>query len=149
MKYTSIFIFIFFIIISTGCGTEEIIEVKYNIEKVPGGNFQVTVNNYFRNFDDIRSWRKYSTDSYVKTVYSWCTGDSTEEKTIDEMVEIYYELNKDSLKLKSIEINEIDINEENKEVIISVTRKWENDEKDETSYLILLENREWKIDNRF
>lgn len=132
--------------ISTGCGKDERIEVKYNIEEVPGGNFLVTVNNYFHNFDDIRSWRKYATDSYVKRVYSWCTGDYSEEKTLEEMVKIYYEFNKDSLKLKSIEINEIDISE-NEEVIISVIRTWENDEKDETDYLILLENKEWKIDD--
>ncbi|WP_196427033.1 hypothetical protein [Paenibacillus woosongensis] len=132
---------------STGCGKEKFIEVKYSIEKLPGGNFTETVNGYFRNFDDIRRWRKYATDSYVKSVYSWCTGDYSEEATMDEMVKVYYELNKYSLQLKSIDIKNIEFSANN-EVTISVTRTWENDITDETNYLILLENNEWKIDDR-
>lgn len=89
MNFKSIFIILILIMISTGCGKGQFIEVKYSIEKMPGGNFQETVNGYFHNFDDIRKWRIYATDSYVKRVYSWCTGDYSEEETKNEMVKIY------------------------------------------------------------
>ncbi|MGG4554584.1 hypothetical protein [Paenibacillus humicus] len=148
MNFKSIFIFLILIMISTGCGKGQFIEVKYSIEKMPGGNFQETVNGYFHNFDDIRKWRIYATDSYVKRVYSWCTGDYSEEETINEMVKIYYELNKHSLQLKSVDITKIETSENN-DVTISVMRTWENDQTDETNYFILLDNNEWKIDDRF
>ncbi|GAA0133950.1 hypothetical protein YSY43_07900 [Paenibacillus sp. YSY-4.3] len=148
MNFKSIFIFLILIMISAGCGKGQFVEVKYSIEKVPGGNFTETVNGYFHNFDDIRSWRKYATDSYVKSVYSWCTGDYSEEETINEMVKTYYELNRHSLQLKSIDIKDIEFSENN-DVIISVIRTWENGETDGTNYSILLENNEWKIDDRF
>ncbi|WP_337100116.1 hypothetical protein [Paenibacillus sp. YIM B09110] len=148
MKLSKAFIILILIIIcSTGCGTKEIIEVNYNVQKVPNENFKDTVNNYFQNFDDIRGWKDYSTETFVNRAYSWCTGDYTGEATMDEMVEIYYELNKDSLRLKSVDINNIEVSG-NDEILIEVTRTWENDQKDESTYSLVLENEEWKFDNR-
>ncbi|MHA7966785.1 hypothetical protein ACX93W_21980 [Paenibacillus sp. CAU 1782] len=147
MKIKSMFIFMFMLVIIAGCTQQKTVEVTYHIESTPGGNFQATVNDYFRNFDNIRYWRQYATDSFIKKVYAWCTEDYSEEKTLDEMVDIYYEVNKESLILKAVAINEIEITE-NEEVILSVTRTWENDESSEASYLFKYENNEWKIDDK-
>lgn len=142
-----IIILILIIICITGCGAKEIIGVNYEIQKVPNEEFRITVNNYFQNFNDINKWKDYSTESFVKKAYSWCTGDYTDEVTMDEMVEIYYEVNKESLQLKSIVITNIEVSD-NDNVLIEVTRTWENDAKDESIYALVLENGEWKFDNR-
>ncbi|RXZ81951.1 hypothetical protein EBB07_13195 [Paenibacillaceae bacterium] len=148
MKYKRVIIFLIFVIICiTGCETTKIIEVSYNVKEIPNENFRVTINNYFKNFDDIRRWKEYSTETFIKRAYSWCTGDYSEDATIDEMIEIYYELNKNSLRLKSIEINNIKVSDSD-EILIEVTRTWENNQKDESIYSLLLENEEWKFDNR-
>ena len=89
MKLSKVFIILMLIIIcSTGCGANEVKEINYNVQMVPNDDFRVTVNHFFQNFDDIRSWKDYSTEAFIKRVYSWCTDDYTEEATIDEMVDI-------------------------------------------------------------
>ncbi|WP_340401028.1 hypothetical protein [Paenibacillus sp. FSL H8-0079] len=148
MKYTKACLIVILIILcSTGCGTREMIEINYNVQEIPNHDFMLTVNNYFQHFDDIRRWKDYTTETYVKSVYAWCTGDYTEEATVDEMVKVYYQLNKDSLKLESVDINNIEVSE-NDEILIEVSRTWEDGQKDESTYSILFENEGWKIDDR-
>lgn len=148
MKYTRILFFLIILIFScTACGTIKAIQVNYNIQNLPDEKVSRTINNYFHNFNDIRKWKDYATDSFIMRAYSWCTGDYTEQATIDEMVQKYYEVNIFSLNLISVEINSIEVNENN-ELLIEVVRTWENNQTDETIYVILLEDIEWKFDNR-
>lgn len=107
-----------------------------------------TIVRYFQNFDDINKWSEYATDDFVKRVYSWCSGDYSEEKTIDEMKDIYYEINSGNLALSSYSIDEITKGGSG-EIIIMVTRYWENGAEDQTSYSLVKQKDTWKFNNRF
>lgn len=147
MKVKALLILLILAMMGTACSAEKRIEITYNIKSMPGGNFQETLRGYFRNFNNAYAWKEYSTDSFVKNVYVWCTGDSSEEKTIAEMVAIIDELDQNTLDLIAVEINAIEISE-NEEVYVYVARTWENDATDETTYVLVLEEGSFKFDNR-
>jgi hypothetical protein len=144
IKYYLILLPLIFLI--SACSSEAV-DIKYKVTKTEAIELEETINNYFLNFNDIRHWNPYSTEDFVKRAYSWCTGDYSEEKSLEEMIQEYYEINKSSLKLKVVTINEI--HEEDKHnIIIDVIRKWEDGSEDTTAYSILKINDVWKIDNR-
>lgn len=140
-------------LISAGCGAGAGGEagrgaaVSYRSTNAVEAELQETIASYFRHFDDIRRWRAYSTEDFVKRVYFWCTGDASEQKSVEEMVSAYYELNKLSLKLRAVEVQATSVVGEH-EVVIDVVRTWEDGSRDETAYSILRQDGEWKIDNR-
>lgn len=106
------------------------------------------IKNYFDNFNDINKFSQYTTDEFINRVYSWCSGDTSESKSLEEMKSIYSEINKQSLKLRTYSIEDVEkITSTN--VTISVTREWEEGQEDQTSYSIIKIDEEWKIDNRF
>lgn len=149
MKHIMILIFFILCITLGGCVSKEAtsVFVNFQVDQPSDTDLEETISNYFKNFDDVRKWRNYSTDEFIKRAYAWCSSDYSEEKSLEEMIEIYYKINKKSLKLKSAQVNNIsEVSEE--EVIIDVIRIWENDEQDETTYTILKESGEWKVDNR-
>jgi hypothetical protein len=111
-------------------------------------DIRYAINNYFNNFDDINKWSEFSTEDFVRRAYFWCSGDNTNTKSLDEMKKIYYNINKNSLKLKNYYIDEYNFEDEN-QLVIKITRTWSNGSKDKTSYLIIKQNDSWKIDNRF
>ncbi|TCZ79369.1 hypothetical protein E0485_05775 [Paenibacillus albiflavus] len=143
--------FIFVIImISILCSCETVSksldEVKGQDTGIPELN--IVINKYFQSFNDINEWSAFASDDFVKRAYSWCSGDTSETKTIEEMKSIYFDINKDNLKLIGYKIEEVD-HKSSINVMIFVTREWEEGISDQTTYSIIKTDEEWKIDNRF
>lgn len=134
---------------ASGCGVEanNEITVSYRSATAPAAELQDTLANYFLHFDDIRNWRNYATDDFIKRAYLWCTGDDSQQASLEDMVLTYYEINKNALRLQAVQVNEIFVVED-REVVVSVTRTWADGSQDDTAYSIVRENGEWKIDNR-
>ncbi|SDE66911.1 hypothetical protein SAMN04488542_101329 [Fontibacillus panacisegetis] len=140
--------FIVLVIVLCSCGTN-----NKSLEEVQGQDtgiqeLNIVINKYFKNFDDINKWSEFATEDFVKRAYSWCSGDISGTKTIEEMKSVYFDINKDTLDLIGYKIEEVD-KESESNVIIFVTREWEDGQTDQTSYSILKTNEGWKFDNRF
>lgn len=106
------------------------------------------IENYFMNFNDIHEWSKYSTDEFVKKVYTWCIGEPSNEISIEEMKKNYHKKNLTSLKLTNYYINEItSINEYT--IKIDVLRTFENGSMDQTTYELVRQGEQWKFNNRY
>ena len=133
VKLKSIII-LFISLMLSGCGYQSASDHEQIHGKDSGiPELNTTIHNYFLNFEDINKWSDYATDDFIKRVYSWCSGDTSESKSIIEMKSIYYEINKDSLKLKKYTIEDIEkVNESN--VNIHVERTWEDGSQDQSSY---------------
>lgn len=147
MKYKP-FVSVIFLLLLCSCGntgmSREIIHGKDT--EIPELN--TVINNYFVNFDDINKWSPYATDEFIQRVYTWCSGDTSETKSIEEMKAIYYDINKDSLNLTGYTIEEVEKkNPDN--VIIFLTREWEDGQEDQTTYSLVKVNGNWKVDDRF
>ncbi|MRN56098.1 hypothetical protein [Paenibacillus monticola] len=136
------------IIFLCSCGTKGATNAAVNGKDTDIPELNIVINNYFENFDDINNWSPYATDEFVRRVYSWCSSDTSETKSIKEMKSIYFEINKDSLKLIGYTIEEVQ-KESSDKVIIFVTREWENGQKDQTYYSFLKVKGKWKVDDRF
>jgi hypothetical protein len=134
------------IIVMSACSDHEIIQKNTKASGNP--ELDNTITSYFMNFNDIQNFSQYATDDFIKRVYAWCSGDYSDEKSLNEMKEIYLELIKSKLQLAAFEIEEVSIKSE-KDAEIKVTRTWENGEKDQTSYSIIKDRGIWKVDNRF
>lgn len=143
------FIVIPIILILCACGVEQKIS-NTQVQGKDTGNAELNsvIVSYFTNFDDISNWSSFATDDFIKRAYYWCTGDDSESKTLEEMKSIYYDINKNSLKLKNYMVNDIETENENA-VIIHVSRVWEDGSEDVTSYSLIKIRDNWKIDNRF
>lgn len=109
---------------------------------------ELTIASYFQTFNEINQWSTFATDDFVKRVYEWCSGDRSGNKSIAEMKKIYAHISENTLDLVACTIDKID-EVSDTEVHIYVTRKWENEETDQTAYSIIKVNGEWKFDNRF
>lgn len=84
----------FILLILSSCGTKTYIsQVQGKDTEIPELN--AVIVKYFANFNDINKWSDFTTDDFIKRVYLWCSGDSSESKSTQEMKKIYYELNKD------------------------------------------------------
>ncbi|WP_172194244.1 hypothetical protein [Saccharibacillus qingshengii] len=71
-----------------GCASKETAAVP-NAPQSEDAKLQEVIADYFEAFEDIRVWRKYATDEFIRRSYVWCTGDSSNERSINEMVHIY------------------------------------------------------------
>lgn len=129
-----------------GCSSTEKAAVPSAAQSEEASLEQV-IADYFAAFEDIRVWRTYATDEFIRRSYVWCTGDSSNERSIDEMVHIYYEWNKDSLGMNDVQVEkQTNVNEN--EVWIDVKRTWADESWDYASYSLLKVNGKWKVDNR-
>lgn len=79
-----------------GCSSTETAAVQ-SAPQSDNAKLKEVIANYFEAFEDIKVWRKYATDEFIRKSYFWCTGDSSNERSIEEMVQIYEEWNRDSL----------------------------------------------------
>lgn len=122
--------------------------VQVNGQNTGISELDTTIRDYFHAFNDIRQWSAFATDDFIEQVYELCSGDRSGSKTIAEIKELYFEINKNSLSLAECTIDEIEKVSSN-QVDIHVTRKWENGDEDQTGYSIVQADKEWKFDQRF
>lgn len=141
----TVLLLIFTILLLSGCGSEE---NGYKGAELQDAGLEQVIISYFNNFDNIHEFSKYSTDGFIERVYSWCSGDDSQEKSLEEMKTIYFEINKDTLYLSDYYVDEISFASD-KEAVISVTRSWEDGSEDSTHYSIVKVNDIWKFDDRF
>lgn len=143
IKFT--FIVMIFSLIISSCGSSE---GKYKGAEFENEELKDVIIKYFDNFDNIYEFQKYTTYEFIEKVYSWCSGDYSNEKTKEEMMQIYAEINKESLKLSDFYVDDISFEGDN-EVILSVTRKWEDGSQDATQYSIIRTEDKWKFNDRY
>ncbi|MFC5472320.1 hypothetical protein ACFPPD_26915 [Cohnella suwonensis] len=140
--------FLIIVLLLCSCGVKGNSNVIVQGKDTGNPELNKVINNYFQNFDDINKWSPYATDEFIKRVYLWCSGDLSESKSIEEMKSIYYEINKDSLRLNGYQIEEVK-ERSTDNIIIFVKREWENGQEDQTFYSFIKANQEWKVDDRF
>ncbi|MEI2399445.1 hypothetical protein [Paenibacillus phytohabitans] len=64
-------------------------------------------------------------DDFIAKVHMWCSGDTSESKTIDERKALYAEISKETANITDYEINEMNkINADEYEVVVD--RSWDN-----------------------
>lgn len=118
----------------------------YKGEEPEDAKLKEAIIGFFAEFNDSRT-RNFATDEFVMQEYATNAGDNSEKKSIEEMKQINYELNKDSMEFIDFYVDKITVRSE-KSVEIEVTRKWGNEAEDVARYSILKENDEWKVNAR-
>ncbi|WNS41718.1 DUF4878 domain-containing protein [Paenibacillus sp. MMS20-IR301] len=98
-------------------------------------------------FNDIYKWSVYASDEYIARVYMWCSGDTSESKSIDEMKQQYAEISKERASLTDYEIKQMSkINTDEYEV--EVHHSWDNGGEDSTIYSAVKVDGVWKVNDR-
>jgi hypothetical protein len=98
---------------------------------------------YFSGFNDVEKYSKVSSSNFIEIVYFRCFGRNGSSLT--EMIESLKGLEGELLHIESYRIEYFEqINES--EVHLTVTRIWENSDRDQISYIIRKINNLWKFD---
>ncbi|MDG0789923.1 hypothetical protein OMP38_02965 [Cohnella ginsengisoli] len=144
-------LFLALIIMLCGCrldarSPQEEIKVERKGELTPD-KLNVAIERYFTSFNHIEGWSRFATDDFVKRVYLWCSGDDSDSKSIDEMKRFLKDLEPRTYDLTGYQVESYNLTGPGAEIF--VTREWENDETDRTSYSLVKINNEWKIDDRY
>lgn len=85
-------------------------------------------------------------DDFIAKVHMWCSGDTSESKTIDEMKALYDEISKETANITDYEINEMNkIDADEYEVVAD--RSWDNGSDDTAVYSIIKMDGVWKVDD--
>ncbi|WP_219836872.1 hypothetical protein [Paenibacillus sp. R14(2021)] len=106
------------------------------------------IENYFKGFNDIHEWSKYSTEHYVRNVYLWCTGVDTSVFTYGKVIGLHAELQIERADLLSYDIVSF-TKISSKSFELRVNRDWNNGTHDTTTYSIIKTGQTWKLDDRF
>lgn len=137
-----LFIIIASIVVLTGCNAVDV----YKGEEPEDPKLKEAISGFFKQYNDIRTW-EYATDDFIKQEYADSSKDSSGEKSIEEMKQLYYELNKDRVEVMDFYVDKITVENENT-VLIEATRKLANDVEDVVVYSFVKENEEWKVNLR-
>ncbi|MFD2332919.1 hypothetical protein ACFSR7_26980 [Cohnella sp. GCM10020058] len=126
---------------------QEEVKVERKGELTPNEQLNRTIENYFASFNHVENWSEFATEDFVKNVYLWCSGDASNSKSIEEMKLFLKNLEPRTYDLTGYRVESYDMKGPGAEIF--VTREWENDETDQTSYSIVKIGDEWEIDDRF